>query len=402
MQHFHNSQAHTQLEYTLRMSEILSLPKFYAAKQVISQWLDYQITPLHRLQALAEEFGVSTLLYKDESSRFGLGSFKALGGAYAVYRMLCSEIERQFGEKIQSPGQLQQTKWQLFCGKLTVTTATDGNHGRSVAWGAQQFGVNCVIYIHRHVSQGRELTIRELGAEIVRVNGNYDDSVRQAMQDATSNNWWLISDTSFAGNTAIPCDVMQGYTIMVDEVLQQLSAEELPTHVFVQGGVGGLAAAVCAHLWLRLKSGRPRFIIVEPENAACLYSSSKNQQLTVVTGELDTLMVGLACGEVSTLAWEILETGCNDFITVSDDFVPTSMKRLAAGDSQTEKIIAGESAVAGLCALFELMSSEIRSALGLNADSRVLLFGTEGATDKALYRQLVDSVDTPGRTKVSN
>jgi len=400
MQHFHNPQAHTQLEYTLRMSQILSLPKFYEAKHVISQWIDYQITPLYRLETLAEEFGISSLLYKDESSRFGLGSFKALGGAYAVYRMLCAEIEHQFGEKIQSLVELQQAKWQLFCGKLTVTTATDGNHGRSVAWGAQMFGVNCVIYIHRHVSQGRELAIRELGAEIVRVKGNYDDSVRQAMQDATNSNWSLISDTSFEGNTDIPCDVMQGYTIMVDEVLQQLSAEELPTHVFVQGGVGGLAAAVCAHLWLKLKSSRPRFIIVEPEKAACLYSSSKNQRLTTVTGDLDTLMVGLACGEVSTLAWEILETGCDDFITVSDDFVPVSMNRLATGNSQTGKIIAGESAVAGLCALFEMMNSDFRSALGLNLHSRVLLFGTEGATDKTIYRQLVDGVDIPGRANV--
>jgi diaminopropionate ammonia-lyase len=365
--------------------DILGMAAFSAAKHEIASWPGYAPTPLRALGGLARVAGIGGLFYKDEASRFGLGSFKALGGAYAVFRVL----QREIG--------LAATAADLAAGHyadrlagLTVTCATDGNHGRSVAWGARTFGCACKIYVHETVSQGRCEAIARYGAEIRRVPGNYDDAVRQAASDAASQGWHVVSDTSYEGYTEVPRNVMQGYAVMADEALRQLPTGTLPTHIFVQGGVGGLAAAVCAHLWETLGARRPRFVVVEPDKADCLYRSAVAGHRVTVAGDLDTIMAGLACGEVSLLAWRILERGADAFMTVDDDAAMESMRLLADGSRGDPPIVAGESAVAGLAGLLLATSeADARRRLGLSADSVILVFGTEGATDPEVYRRIV-------------
>jgi diaminopropionate ammonia-lyase len=346
--------------YGPALQAILDEAGFAAARAGISTWSDYAPTPLVSLPGLAAETGLGAIWYKDEGGRFGLGSFKALGGAYAVSRLVA-----RAGTEI------------------TVCTATDGNHGRSVAWGARTFGCACVIYIHATVSEGRKAAIESYGAEVRRVSGNYDDSVRIAAADAEANGWHVVSDTSWDGYGDIPRDVMHGYGVMAAEAIEQLPESEMPSHVFVQGGVGGLAAAVLAMFWQRFGAERPCFIVAEPENAACLYESAKAGRPVVVPGDLDTVMAGLAAGEVSQLAWQILRLGCQGFMTVTDDDAKRLMRRLADGEPP---LVAGESAVAGLAAALAARAS---GAFGLSGESRILVIGSEGATDPALYEEIV-------------
>jgi diaminopropionate ammonia-lyase len=268
--------------------------------------------------------------------------------------------------------------------KLTVCCATDGNHGRSVAWGAQQFGCNCEIYIHRNVSSGREKAIAKYGAIVNRIQGNYDDSVRIAAEVADANGYTVVSDTSYEGYTDIPKDVMQGYTVMVDEAMKQMN--DTPTHVFLQGGVGGFPAAVVSFLQESLECP-PIFIVVEPVNADCLFQSALNGEPTAVHGELDTIMAGLACGEVSVLAWKILQSHVPHFMSITDESIPKAMQLLA---NRETPIIAGESAITGLAGfLIACNDANLKSKLMINENSKVLFFGTEGDTDEEMYEQLV-------------
>ncbi len=338
---------------------ILSREAAEEACAMISAWPGYQPTPLRSLPALARDAGVGEILYKDEGLRFGLGSFKALGGAYAVQRLTA----QRGGAK-----------------GLTVACATDGNHGRAVAWGARTLGANAVIYLHEQVSAGREAAIRDLGAETRRVPGNYDHSVRVCAEEAERHSWTVVSDTSWPGYEAIPRDVMQGYALLALEAEAQGAR---PTHVFVQGGVGGIAAAVLSHFWEALGAARPVLIVVEPENAACLFESARHGRPTVVGGALDTIMAGLACGEASPLAWRLLETGADAFITIPDASAAVAMRRLARAG-----VVGGESGVAGLAGLLAL-DQPMRAALRLDGASRVLCIGTEGATDPQIYQQIV-------------
>ncbi len=375
--------------YPEQLKPILSLAAHAEAMSEISEWPGYAPTPLVNLAGLAVAAGVGAIHYKHEAGRFGLGSFKALGGAYAVLRLLKKEIAQRTGQQATSRD-LLAGKFSEIVANITVTCATDGNHGRSVAWGAQTFGCKCVIFIHATVSEGRRDAIARYGATVIREVGNYDDAVRAADVAAKKNGWFIVSDTSYPGYTDVPRDVMQGYSVMVEEALQQWPETEPPTHVFVQGGVGGLAAAVCAQLWERLGDARGRFVVVEPDRAACLYASAQAGKPTAVHGDLDTLMAGLACGEVSLIAWEVLKTGASDFLTVPDSAAVDCMRILADTPYDDTPIAAGESAVAGLAGLLMAQSHpDIAAALGLNLNSRVLLFGSEGATDPALYEQLV-------------
>lgn len=375
--------------YPADKEPILSLAAHAEAMAEISEWPGYQPTPLIALSGLAKATGVAAIHYKHEASRFGLGSFKALGGAYAVLRLLKKEILARTGEQASSRD-LIAGKFADIVSSITVTCATDGNHGRSVAWGAQTFGCRCVIYIHSTVSEGRRDAIARYGAEVVRTAGNYDDAVREADRVARAEGRFIVSDTSYPGYTDVPRDVMHGYSVMVEEALRQWPEAQPPTHVFVQGGVGGLAAAVCAQLWARLGDARGRFVVVEPDKAACLYASALAGQPTAVHGELDTLMAGLACGEVSLIAWEILKDGASDFLTVTDEAAVAAMRLLAEAPFGDPAIAAGESAVAGLAGvLIAGASPEVAGALGLGPDSHILLFGSEGATDPVLYESLV-------------
>ena len=338
---------------------VLPASGFRRAKAAITAWPGYAPTPLHDLPPS----GAAVLRLKDEGPRFGLGSFKALGGAYAVEKLLAG----------RDPA------------SVTVTCATDGNHGRSVAWGAQRAGCGCVIFVHWTVSAGRVAAIEAFGAKVVRIPGNYDDSVREADRQARENGWFVVSDTSYPGYTEVPRDVMQGYRLMADEAADQWTGPP-PTHVFIQAGVGGAAAAVSVQLRARFEPV-PRLIVVEPANAACLLASARAGAATTVAGDLDTIMAGLACGEPSLIAWQELERAAAAFMTIPDEAAADCMRWLA-----DLGLTIGESGVAGLAGYFlAARDTDARKAFGLTRESRVLCFATEGVTDISIYNQIVRS-----------
>lgn len=368
---------------------VLQPPQIARAWDTITQWDGYAPTPLHSLPGLARQVGLRDLWYKDEAPRFGLGSFKALGGAYGVHRVVLDLVNKQTGESFQTLAAAPAKQTRDVTGRLTIASATDGNHGRSVAWGARRVGCRCVVYIHAEVSKGREEALREQHAEVVRVRGNYDESVRKCAKDAEEHGWVLVSDTSYAGYREIPTWVMEGYTVMATEIVDQLSAD-IPTHVFVQGGVGGIAASLCEVFRQSWGAERPRFVLVEPELAACLFASARAGEPTTVGVEEETVMAGLSCGEVSMVAWEVLSAGADDFLTIPDSLVAPTMRLLADPPAGDPPIVAGESAVAGLAAVVALAGgSPLSRDLTLTESSRVLVIGTEGATDPAIYAQIV-------------
>lgn len=362
---------------------------FERAAAEIKSWPGYQPTPLRRLDGLAAKLGIGRIYYKDEGGRFGLGAFKAVGGAYAVLRHLQAKLAGEFGDTV-SVGDLLAGKYRDRTKDFTVCTATDGNHGKSVAWGAKLFGCRAVIYIHAGVSVGREQAIAAYGAEMRRIPDNYDASVRACAADAAKNGWQVISDTTWEGYQEIPRHVMHGYGVMMGEMLEQLPQGELPTHIFIQAGVGGLPAAAAGYLWLEYDALRPKVVVVEPEKADCHYQSAKAGKPTAVTGKLDTLMAGLACGEVSPLAWSLLDVASFAFMTVPDDAAVFAMKTLASGIGGDQKVVGGEAGVGGLAGLIAAaIDGQARDALLLDAQSKVLIIGSEGATDPVLYEKLV-------------
>ena len=390
LSHFANPLADQQQLYPDHLKAIASLQKSRIAVDEISQWPGYQTTPLHRLNHLAADIGINTIWYKDESQRFHLKSFKALGGAYAVARQLQNKVAEIIGVT-PAIADLLAKKHDDIVSQIVISCATDGNHGRSVAWGCQMFGCACIIYIHRGVSIGRQQAMEVFGARVIRITGNYDDSVKQADAEARQQGRIIVSDTSYTGYMDIPRDVALGYTVLLFESVRQMQGD-IPTHVFIQGGVGGLASAVCAYFWELWGTQRPRLIIVEPENANCLQQSARAGAPVAVEGDLDTLMAGLACGEVSALAWQILASGGTDFMTINEVAIPLTMKLLAQGLQDDPKIEAGESAVAGLATLITACGDEsMRSWLGLDKLSRVYVLGTEGATDPEVYTALLSS-----------
>lgn len=382
-----NRLARRDAPWTAEQNAILSDGGYQAARETITNWPGYAETPLVNLPAMAREIGVAELRYKDESGRFGLGSFKALGGAYAVARLLQKELGKALGRSV-SMDEVTGVVHPKLVREITVCCATDGNHGRSVAWGAQAFGCNCVIFIHATVSEARKTAIEAFGAEVRRCQGNYDDSVRQAQETASSEGWFVVSDTSYEGYMEIPKDVMQGYEIMAGEALDALGAA--PTHIFLQTGVGGMAAAVTAQTKRRWENERPMIILCDPDRSACFLETIRNGAPTAVEGDLDTLMAGLACGEVSALGWQILRDHADAVMALPDAAAVAGMRLLARPPGGDPAIVAGESAVAGLAGLIAAMGdAEARDLLGLSDASRVLLFGTEGDTDPALYENLV-------------
>jgi len=432
---------------------ILNQAGFLAAEHEISRWPGHAETPLHSLPGLAARLGVAALHYKDECGRFGLKSFKALGGAYAVFRILETAVAARHGGQPVDSRRMIAGAYRDTVQTVTVTCATDGNHGRSVAWGAQLFGCRCVIYVHESVSEWRCAAIAQYGAEVIRVPGNYDDSVRHAADQARKHGWTVVSDTTYEGYREIPLDVMHGYGVMAREIVRALADERAgpsqarmapsrregaqrqgctneragpsqarmapsrregaqrqgctsvpPTHVFVQAGVGALAASVCAVFWLEWGALRPGIVIVEPAEADCYFRSGLAGRPMAVTGALDTVMAGLACGEVSPLAWEIVDAGASAYVAVDDRFALDAMRALASPAPGDPAIVAGETGAAGLAALLAADGHpEIRRALGLDARSHVLLIGSEGDTDPEIYRQIVgragDGVAAPAAAR---
>ena len=354
--------------YSFNKDEILShLPEKFIndAIKSISSWEGYSPTPLINLNKLNDELGFKNIYYKDEDKRFKLKSFKALGGAFAVNKIA--------DEK----------------GDITVATATAGNHGRSVAWGAQRLGLKCKIFISEFVSETRAKAMKDLNADVIRVKGNYDASLKECIKQSNLNNWEIVQDVSWEGYKEVPKLIMAGYTIMIKEIIDQISNDKI-THVFLQAGVGGMAAAMIAG-FAKFSGNIPKFIIVEPENANCVFKSIENNQPTTVNIVKETIMGGMSCGDVSTVAWEILKNSANNCLTISDEAISTTVAMLSEAKLSNEKIIAGECAVPGIIALIGLSKNkEYLKKLNINSNSKILLFGCEGLTDAEMYKKLLD------------
>jgi len=373
--------------YPDRLRRILSLEAHETAFEEMSSWPGYRPTPLVSLPGLADRAGVASLRYKDEGFRFGLGSFKALGGAYAVLHVLRARIRAatpagEARSRLTSE-RLRAGAFREIVSRVTVSCASAGNHGRSVAWGAEIFGCECVVYLPRGASLAREEAIRGHGARVVRVDGDYERALDRASRDAREEGRIVVSDTAYDGHTDLPRVVMQGYTVLVREALARLAPESRPTHLFLQGGVGGFAAAVTAHLWDALGPDRPRVTVVEPAGADCLRRSLREGRRVELEHAPESAMDGLACRAPSRLAWPVLHRGAHAFMAVTEEACFATMRILAAGERGEPgdpAVVPGPSGAAGLAGLLSATRRpEAREALGLGPDSRVLVVGTEGA-----------------------
>ncbi|MDA9420829.1 diaminopropionate ammonia-lyase [Bradyrhizobium sp. CCBAU 53380] len=380
---------HTEHRTSLAASdaETLSVEAAREVERLLRHRAGHRETPLVSLPGLAREIGVAAIHIKDEGHRLGLGSFKALGGSYAVIRLVLEEATRRLGRAVDV-SELQTPDVMAVARALTVSCATDGNHGRSVALGARLVGAKCAIFVHSGVSDERINAIARFGAQMIRVNGNYDDSVAEASRVGAEKGWITVSDTSWQGYERIPGLVMQGYTALLSEALRQLA--KIPTHVFVQAGVGGIAAAVAGHLSLLFGNNRPFFTVVDPSRAACLFESARAGRLVKVPHGRPTVMAMLECYEPSLVAWRILSRAADAFMTVDEEDAINVMKRLANPRDGDPAIVAGESGGVGLAGLLRVASDRtLRGRIGLGQDARVFLVNTEGATDPSLYEELV-------------
>ena len=354
--------------YNFKRNEILKvLSKEFIdeAYAKISNWDNYIPTPLIELNKLRDQYGLGKIFYKDESKRFNLKSFKALGGAYAV-----EKITKGNKDKI-------------------VATATAGNHGRSVAWGANKLGLGCKIFISDFVSENRANEIKKYGAEIIRVKGNYDDSLKKCIKMSQKYGWEIIQDVAWEDYELVPKLTMSGYSVMINEVSNQTN--HYITHIILQAGVGGMASALIAGIARYFKK-IPTIIVVEPENADCVLESIKNKKLTKVDIKKESIMGGMSCGEVSLIPWKILKNSVNYCISISDDNVAKTSQLLADSKLSDTKIIGGECSTPGIISLISLCNDDkIKKNLNLNSDSKVLLIGCEGDADEELYKKLLKS-----------
>lgn len=349
----------------------------------------YTPTPLVSLPHLAAYLGVKAILVKDESKRFGLNAFKVLGGSYALGRVLAEHLNININEidlktvanKLKQP--------------LVFTTATAGNHGTGVAWAAREMGQKAVVYMPKGSPQASVERIRGLGAECIVTDVNYDDTVRLANKTAEENNWMLVQDTAWDGYEQIPTWISQGYMTMADEAIDQAvdASEGLPTHVILQAGVGAMAGGVLGYLVDRLGAVNIKTIIGEPSVADCIYHSGNAGEMVNVTGDLSSIMAGLACGEPNPITWPILRDSSNSFISAEDNIAALGMRILGNPLQGDNCIISGESGALSMGILYQLMTTESgkieAEKLGLNKDAVVMIFSTEGDTNPARYRRIV-------------
>jgi len=346
-----------------KILKILNSDFLEDAYKTISKWQKYQPTPLESLNKLSKKLELKNIFYKDESKRFGLKSFKALGGAYAV-------------EKI--------TKGRK---DIIVSTATAGNHGKSVAWGAKNLGLNCKIFISGNVSETRAEEMRNLDAEVIRVKGNYEDSLNFCKEESKKNNWEIIQDVAWPDYELVPKLTMAGYSTIIKEISVQTN--EYITHIFLQAGVGGMAAGLVAGVANYFKKV-PKIIIVEPENANCVMQSIENNTPTSVDIKKESIMGGMSCGEVSLVPWQILKNSVNNCVSVSDKFVSQTVAMLADKIVCDISIEGGECSTPGITSLISCCNNdETKSALEINENSNILLIGCEGSADIELYQKLL-------------
>ena len=344
--------------------KILSQDDIDEAYKIISNWDNYSPTPLILLNKLNDKLKLNKIFYKDESKRFHLKSFKALGGAYAVEKIIIGND------------------------KKVISTATAGNHGRSVAWGSQKNNLECKIFISEFVSESRAQVMRSFGADVIRVKGNYEDSLNECIKQSKKNNWQIVQDVAWEDYKLVPKLTMAGYSVMMKEVSEQITNEKI-SHVILQAGVGGMAAAMVAGI-ARYLDHIPQIIIVEPDSAACVLESIKKGKIEKISIEKESIMGGMSCGEVSLVPWEILKNSVHFCVTVSDDYISKTVKYLANKEFSEEKIIGGECSTPGIASLIGLSNNhETRKKISLNENSNVLLFGCEGDADEELYQKLL-------------
>ena len=351
----------------------------------------YAPTPLAHLKATAKALGLGDVWVKDESYRFGLNAFKVLGGSFAIGNYLAGKLGKSIDETDFSLLTAPETKKIL--GELTFVTATDGNHGRGVAWAAREFGCKSVVYMPQGSSPERLENIRAEGADASITDLNYDDAVRLANSHAEEYGWVMVQDTAWEGYEDIPTWIMQGYTTMGLEAHQQLP--EKPTHIFLQAGVGSMAGAMAGLFASLYGEDRPIVTIVEPNKADCLYRTAEanDGQRHFVTGSMDTIMAGLACGEPCSIGWNVLADYADHFISCPDYVAAKGMRILGNPAKGDDRVISGESGAAAFGCVAEIMTNpalqHIKEAIGLDENSRVLFFSTEGDTDKENYRRIV-------------
>lgn len=357
----------------------------------------YKPTPLVSLPALAKILGVGEIWVKDESYRFDLQAFKIMGASYAIYRFMKREWERCSTEPFDIRRIIGEGSEGSWAGRYTLCTATDGNHGRAVAWMARRLSQQAVIYMPKGTVPARIQNIENEGARVEIVDGTYDEAVCRAAEDAERNGWQVISDTAYSGYTVIPEYIMAGYTTMFREMEPTVHPENTPAVdvVILQGGVGSFTASAAWYYADRYGENRPELITVEPTEAACLLESisSASGAITPCTGSFRTIMAGLNCGIPSLLAWPFIKDGVDLFVAITDDYAIDAMRRYYHPYGDDPHIVSGESGAAGLGALLALMSDdslgEAREKIGLGPRSRILLFNTEGATDPEHFRRVV-------------
>ena len=333
------------------------------SNKTISKWKNYKKTPLINLEKLNQILRLNKIFYKDESKRFHLKSFKALGGAYAV-------------EKI-SKGKKN----------IVISSATAGNHGRSVAWGAQRLGLKCKIFVSQHVSETRVKEIEKFGADVIRVSGNYENSLSKCKKLSKKNNWVIVQDVSTKNYNYVPLLTMAGYSIMIKEISKQTT--HYITHIFLQAGVGGMAAGVVAGVAKYFKR-IPKIIIVEPDGADCVLQSVKSKQLKKIIIKKESIMGGMSCNEMSLIPWHVLKKASDCCVTVSDSKVSKTVAMLKDKKLSKTSIIGGECATPGIISLISICNNtKTKKLLDLNEKSNVLVIGCEGNADVKLYKQLL-------------
>ena len=348
-----------------KILESLSKSDIDEAYSSISSWKGYSPTPLIELDKLSKELNLNKIYYKDESKRFDLKSFKALGGAYAV-------------EKI--------TKGKK---DIVVATATAGNHGRSVAWGARRLGLKCKIFISEYVSDARGQAMADLGADVIKVKGNYEKSLIECIKQSTENNWQIVQDVAWKEYMLVPKYTMAGYTVMMKEIVDQIKQDQI-THIILQAGVGGMAGAMVAGI-ARYLQNIPETIVVEPDSAACVMESIKTGKIEKIDIKRESLMGGMSCGEVSLVPWKILKNSIKFCISLPDDAIANTMKLLGNASFSDKQIIAGENSAPGVISLIaSCVDEKIKKNLKLNSKSNILLIGCEGDTDKEMYQKLIN------------
>mgnify|MGYP003320064061 CR=1 FL=1 len=353
---------------------------------------EYSVTPLRELKNLAADLGVKSIYVKDESFRFGLNAFKVLGGSYAIGSYIARRLGMDISELPYEKMTSEEIKAKL--GETTFVTATDGNHGRGVAWTANRLGQKSVVFMPKGTAPERLENIKKLGSDASITELVYDDDVRLAKECSEKYGWILVQDTAWPGYEEIPKWIMQGYTSMAFEALKQLNGL-CPTHIFLQAGVGAMSGAVTAFFSSVFEKSKPVITIVEPNKADCIYQTAKanDGKLRYVTGNLDSIMAGLCCGEPCTLAWDILKDYADNFVSVPDDITKKGMRILAQAAYGDDKVVSGESGAVGVGLLAELMENDnlrsLKEQIGLNENSVVLCFSTEGDTDKDSYRKII-------------